>query len=880
MQRPLKILLAEDSAADAELIAQQLRRDGFVPEMHRVETEADYIASLSPDLDVILSDYAMPSFSGLRACELLHERGLDIPFILISGTIGEDLAVEAIQRGAEDYLLKDRLTRLGPAIEHALRQSRLRRERRQAQDELKLFRNLVDQSNDTFEVIDPETGRFLDVNAKGPAELGFTRAEYLSLRVSDIDPTMAGPAWAQFLKQIHAQGFLSGEGFHQRKDGTTFPIEFSARCVQFEREYIVTVVRDITERKLAQKQIHESERRFREMLENLELIAITLDLEGTVTFCNDFLVRLTGWTSQEILGSNWFSKFVPDFPEVHQIFFASIPTGQIPAHFENPILTRDGKTRDIVWNNTVLRDSAGAIIGTASIGEDVTERNRAEERVREQASMLDHAKDAIIVRDISTQKITFWNQGAERLYGWSAEEAKGSDIGSLVWIDPGKVDIVSEELLQSGEFHGEHQHITKAGKKLTVTSHATLLRDSLGNAKSALVIYIDVTEQKALETRFLRAQRMESLGTLAGGMAHDLNNILAPIRMSVSMLRDGLDADRSEEIISIIETSAERGADIVKQVLTFGRGVEGEHRPLQVGALISDLLKFIRETFPKNITLERSVSADLWPIWGDATQIHQVLLNLCVNARDAMPEGGKLQVGADNLDLDPSYASMLPEAVPGSYVVIAVSDTGTGMPPEVLERIFDPFFTTKAAGVGTGLGLSTAMGIVKSHGGFIHVNTEPRAGTTFQVYLSATPDQTAPLPKTSTPKPCKGNGELVLVVDDEANVREAARIVLENAGFQALLACDGTEGLALFAMNSGTIAAVLTDLMMPFMDGAALIRALHTLKPGVPIIASTGLGHQAQVAQLKILGVQSILHKPYGADSLLGALQEAMHPKL
>jgi PAS domain S-box-containing protein len=751
--RPIRVLLAEDNASDAELILHELRRAGFEPEWHRVDTEAAYLEHLHAGLDIVLSDYQMPEFGAPRALELLQQRGLDVPFIIVSGVISEETAVTAMKQGAADYLLKDRLTRLGSAVSQAMEQGELRKQRKQVGEALRLFRTLVDQSDDTFEVIDPKTARFLDVNAKGPAELGYTREEYLSLRVLDIDLTITESAWPQLVAKLRAAGSLSSEGRHRRKDGTSFPIEFSAKWVRLDRDYVIAAVRDISARK------------------------------------------------------------------------------------------------------------------------------QSEERIREQAAMLDQAHDAIIVRDIHTRRITFWNRGAERLYGWTAAEAEGRNVGELILTDPRLLDTVTETLLKDGEWRGETRQVTKAGKELTVGGHVTLVRDSQGAPKSALAINFDVTEQKNLEARFLRAQRLESIGTLASGVAHDLNNILAPIMMSVPLLRRDLNPRQREEIITTIEMSAERGAEIVKQVLTFGRGVEGERRPLQATALIQELTKIMRQTFPKDITVESSLDPQLWQVIGDATQIHQVLLNLCVNARDAMPDGGKLRVTAANLELDPSYCSMLPEATPGPHVLLKVSDSGTGIPQEVVERIFDPFFTTKGVGNGTGLGLSTALGIVKSHGGFMHVNTEPGKGTTFNVYLPAAPDhETAPTTTLRAHIP-KGHGELVLVVDDEPSIGAAARTVLETHSYRVLLAADGTEALAVFAQNSGRIAAVLTDLMMPFMDGVALTRALRQMKPGLPIVASTGLGEKAQLDELKALGVASVLHKPYGADTLLRCIHQALHPE-
>ncbi len=318
---------------------------------------------------------------------------------------------------------------------------------------------------------------------------------------------------------------------------------------------VAGVARDVTARKQVDEALRESERRFREMLENVELIAMTLDRQGIVTFCNDHLLKLTGWSREEVIGATWCANFLPENCEAEQLFFAHIEAGTIPVHHQNAIQTRSGELREIVWNNMMLRDEAGQIVGTASIGEDVTERRLAEERVREQAAMLDHAHEAIIVREIESGRITFWNRGAERVYGWTAEEAIGREIGELICVEPEIQKEITQQLLKTGEWHGERKHLSKAGKILTISSHATLVCDAKGRPKSALVINIDVTEQKSLQEQFLRAQRLEGIGTLASGVAHDLNNVLSPILMSVPLLEDALAGTRSASLVSIIEQS-------------------------------------------------------------------------------------------------------------------------------------------------------------------------------------------------------------------------------------------------------------------------------------------------------------------------------------
>ena len=633
-KKPLRVLLAEDNPSDAELILRELGRAGFKPNWHRVDTEESYASKLDPSLDIILSDYAMPQFSGLRALEILRQRQFDIPFIIVSGTIGEDVAVKAMQQGAADYLIKDRLARLGQAVEHALEQKRLEAERR-----------------------------------------------------------------------------------------------------------------------------------------------------GT------------------------------------------------------------------------------------------------EKRLREQAEIIDRAQDAVIVRDFSDDQITFWNRGAEQMYGWSAAEAVGQNLGELIFAESTDRKALVQRLTSAGEYHGEIKHRTKGGREIIVDSRVTLIRNDDGTPRAVLGVNTDITEQKKLETQLLRSQRLESIGTLASGVAHDLNNVLTPILMCAEVLRRQISGPGSEATIKLIEQSARRGAGIVKQVLTFARGVEGERVLIKPNHLIDEMTDIAKKTFSKSIEISSRYPEDLWMIRGDPTQLHQVLLNLSVNARDAMPKGGTLVISGENVKMDENYAATMPGAAPGAYVAIGVTDTGSGMARTTVEKIFDPFFTTKDLGKGTGLGLSTTLGIVKSHGGFISVDSEVDKGTTFKVFLPATMADEAIAPSEMPAELLQGDGELILVVDDEQSILSVTAMILESKGYRVITAHDGPEAVAIFAREMNALSAVLTDMSLPFMDGIALIRSLTKIKPSTSFIASSGQGEHVYREQLEKLGVTNLLSKPYDTQKLLEAIRNALGPK-
>ncbi len=506
------------------------------------------------------------------------------------------------------------------------------------------------------------------------------------------------------------------------------------------------------------------------------------------------------------------------------------------------------------------------------------EHKRAEEKLSEQAALIDQAQDAISVRDLDNT-ILFWNKGAEELYKWKQEEVLGKNAHNILCkkeYAEQHLKAFRETILQ-GEWKGELQQVSKDGKEIVVESHGTLLKDEAGSPRSMLIITRDITERKSLEKQFLRAQRMESIGTLAGGIAHDLNNVLAPIMMAIEILKKKHKEVESQRMLTTLETSAKRGSDIVKQILAFGRGVEGERIMLQPKHIVSEIVKIIGETFPKSIATKSQFSKNLHTVLGDPTQLHQVLLNICVNARDAMPSGGTLTLATENVLLDEYYSRANIGAKQGEYVMVSVTDTGTGIRPEVLEKIFDPFFTTKEIGKGTGLGLSTALAIVKSHGGFIHVYSEPGKGSSFKIYIPAhTKDQVEAKEEERHELPA-GNGELILVVDDEASVREIAKVTLESNGYRVLTANDGVEAISIYAQDEGDIKVVLTDIMMPAMDGAATIRALQMMKAPVKIIAMSGLSARENEVMSSVRGAQAFLLKPYTAEKLLVTLEQVLH---
>ncbi len=633
---PLRILHLEDNVHDAELVQAALEAGGLRCIIERVETEYAFRKALDADFQLIISDYSLPSFNGKKALAIAREHRPDIPFIFVSGTIGEESAIESLLAGATDYVLKHKFGRLIPAVRRAIHEAEERRARREAERQLETtveqLRNLFENLDEVFFSIDSRSGTLLQIS---PA----------CERVYGLPP----------------QAFFENPHFWKQ--------------------------------------------------------AVNSD----------------------------------DLPALRSAQ-SSIEAGRA-ASFENRIQRADGALRWVQVKLKPVQDPAGNII---------------------------------------------------RIDG----------------------------------------------------------------------IISDVTERKDLEAQFLRAQRMENLGSLAGGIAHDLNNVLAPIVMAVSLLREEHQDAKTRGTLTLVDQCARRGANLVKQILMFARGVQGRRSEINAGRLIGEFENMLRRTLPKSIDIAVRVPPDLWSVSADKTQFEQVLMNLCVNARDAMAGGGRLTIAARNEPFTPREQSG-DAAAPG-HVAIEITDTGSGISSENLEKIFDPFFTTKEAGTGTGLGLSTVHAIVRNHGGAVSVESALNQGTTFTVRL---PALGAGAPKELDIKSSSfpsGQGELILVVDDEAAIRDLARTILENCGYRVLVAADGFEGVTVFAENRDGVNLVLTDLDMPRMSGAEMIRRIQEIKGNVRVISASGLMEGVGFGHVVAGPVRAVLAKPFSPVQLLQNVRDAL----
>lgn len=761
-KRTFRILHLEDSESDRMFVRETLKSDQLSVEIEAVKTREEFQEALMRgSYDLIISDYTLPSFDGLRAVALARKLCPDVPFIFFSGTIGEEVAIESLKNGAVDYVLKQRPSRLVPAIRRAVRNSEERVRLKQAENALR-------QSEERFGIV---------------------------LRASN---------------------------------DVVWEWDIRSNTIWFSPNFET-------------------------------VFGHSLDSIGT---------RI----------ENWHALIHPDDrPRVLEGVTKCVTVGGKAWWSEHRVRRADGSYAHIFDRTSLVFDSNAQPVRLIGVSIDVTERKEAEMKIREQAALLDKASDAIVLCDMEL-RIAFWNQGAERIYGWNASEAVGKILSELLLRgqQPPQIPEIIRSVEQNGEWVGELQEFARDGREVVVQTRITLIRDEQSNPKSLLIINTDITERRLLEEQFLRAQRLESLGVLVSGIAHDLNNALSPVLMGINILSEQLKSDEAGPILQMMEASARRGADMVKQVLTFARGGDMGRTTLQMEQLAKEMCKIVTDVFPKNIECRLDTERGLWPVSAIPTQMHQVLMNLCVNARDAMPNGGTLTVTVRNVTLDAAEAALYPEGKPGKYLCTSVADTGTGMTPEQLGKLFQPFFTTKAPGKGTGLGLSTSRNIIRNHQGFMTVQSEMGRGTEFQFFLPASvvenvqaaPTERLPLPG--------GQGESILVVDDEEAALAIMRTTLENYGFKVFTATSGPEALAMIDRELGPVHLIITDLIMPFMDGRQTVTALRKLLPEVPIIAISGLDQEKSDDLGSDIPAAAFIQKPFTADRLLTTVDQVL----
>jgi PAS domain S-box-containing protein len=869
--RRLRVLLVEDRPQDAELTLAELRRSGFEVVHRRVETEADYLASLKEQFDVILADYCLPQFDAARALQLLHEQGLDIPFIIVSGTIGEDVAVNAMRQGATDYLLKDRLARLGQVIKRGLEQKRLRLEKRRAEDKYRLI------FEHAAEGIAQSTkgGRFLSVNLALARMLGYDTPAELIKSVTDIgrqlyvDPKQR----AEFMRRINASGVERGfETEVYRKDGSRIWMRMNARAARDDAGkllYYDAFIEDITARKQAEAALRESEELFRKLSESSPLGIALMDNDGACTYSNPRCRSIFGVTPKGTMGDGWARWLHPDdrSPILEEWRVTARGGSEFSREFR--LRLRDGTVRWVRLWRSPMRGDQGELRGHVATAEDITEFKQIQQALqrseRHFRSLIENAEDLITIV-ASDGTIRYQSPSSERVLGYRPDQlVNRSAFETIHPEDAPKVVAALARALQfpdwptSVEFRFRHAN----GSWRVLESIGKRLDD--GGEESVVVNSRDVTERKQLEEQFRQAQKLEAIGQLAGGVAHDFNNILTIIE-GHAVLAQSYEDVRPEVLDSAqqICLAAERAAHLTRQLLTFSRKQAILPQSLNLNELVASTSGMLQRTLGEHIALEVRYSPTAARVYADAGMMDQILLNLAVNSRDAMPKGGQLRIGTDVVAIDSDYVQHNPEATAGQFVRLTVTDTGCGIPSENLPRIFEPFFTTKEVGKGTGLGLATVYGVVKQHHGWIKVVSEVGKGTTFDIFLPHIIEEKERTREKPGEKKIRGGTETILVVEDEPAVRVLVVSFLERNGYRVLEAVSGQDARNLWQAHRRDIKLLLTDVVMPDgLTGRELAEELQAERPDLKVIFTSGYSAEVVGSDFAMKEGVNFLQKPY-----------------
>jgi two-component system, cell cycle sensor histidine kinase and response regulator CckA len=769
-------------------------------------------------------------------------------------------------------------------------------DRKRAEEELLKLRNAVDASSEVIFMTDRD-GVFTFVNPAFTELYGYTGDEIIGLstpRILKGGGVNAGD-YEKFWRRILNKERTRLEMVNCTRSGNRVIIENAVNPVLNDRGGIagfLSIQKDITDRKVMEDQLQRSKEYAENIIQAANVIFLHLDPEGNVLRLNPAAEEITGFTRAEVVGKNWFEKLVPKdrFPHVWKEFQRIKQPGGLPEIFENPILTRNLEERQILWKNTVLHEGE-SVVGAISFGVDITDRKRAEQALEESADrfrqLTESIREVFWLRDTERNVMLYVSPAYEVIWGRKVESLLASPLEWSEAIHPEDRSRVMEAARTqqiAGTYDQEFRIMRPSGEIRWVRARAFPVHGGGAAVNRVVGVAEDITERKLaeevrenLETRLEQSQRLESIGTLASGVAHDFNNILAIILGHATLLEKiRTDPDRFSRSLETLQKACQRGASLVKQLLTVARKTESVLEPLLIGGTIAEVVKLLHETFPKNIVIASDVGQDLPAVLADATQIHQVLLNLCVNARDAMAQGGTLTIGArtaDGLELAASH----PDAPPGDYVMISLTDTGPGMDDDTKRRMFEPFFTTKGPGKGTGLGLAIAYGIVRNHHGWIDVDSAPGVGTTFTIYLPA-PERIAGAAVTSDSgaDDVPGGDETVLLIEDEEMLSGLVESVLVEKGYSVLLASDGEEGVAAFRSHREHIDIVVTDVGLPKIGGEEVFRQIREIDPSACVVLMSGFIEPENKSALHAAGAAGFIQKPYLPVELLKTIREVL----
>ena len=891
MGKPLKVLMVEDSADDAKLIVREVSKGGYDPDVTQVQTaEAMRKALEKGKWDIVLSDYRMPGFSGLQALEILKKSGSDIPFILISGTVGEDVAVEAMKAGACDYVMKGHLNRLDVAIERELHEARIRHEGEQAREALRQsearYRILFEQTADIIlqlEIMPSGIPVIREANSAAFRLLGYKRDELIGQPVSFINEAIPG---ASKVVGERRQNVLSGPGTvfearHRCKDGTVRDFECLGTEMQIgSKTFAISVERDITERKRAEEALWVKNW----AIESTISAIATSDMEGNLNYVNPAFLKLWGYNSPaEVLG-----KPSVEFWQMSEKAAAILEAVRTKGGWIGELVAqgKDGCFFDVQVSSSMVVNHTGQPVCIYASFADITGHKRAEVALQESEAryraIFNASAEGILIADLETKIFNYANPSICRMLGYTENELTTMSVA----------DIHPKDALQGviAEFEAQAR-----GEKILAEGLPCLRKDGTVfyvdvNAVKIIIdgkacnagFFRDITERRQseakrekLEEQLRQSQKLEAIGQLSSGVAHDFNNLLGVIMGYAELLKlnRGTASDLEHHVRSIISACV-KAAGLTKQLLSFARKAPIEFKKIDLSIVIKNVVEIIGRTIDRRVEIILDVQEQSAIISGDWSLLENAFLNVAINARDAMPEGGRLSVTLKTVDLS---RAALPdehgEVMEGPYVRISIADTGTGMSKEIKDRIFEPFFTTKEVGKGTGLGLPSVYGCVKQHLGYITVESQDGRGTEFTIYLPVIKPTAAieSVKEEATFHP--GTGEL-LIVDDETAYHETMTEIFRGLGYTVHCCADGAGAVAFYREHKSAINVVILDINMPRMNGLQCLRFLKEINPGVKVIVTSGYGDSSDVEAMKKEGVYAFVQKPYRAAELAKKIAE------
>jgi two-component system cell cycle sensor histidine kinase/response regulator CckA len=888
--KSLRALIVEDQVADAELLLYNLRKAGFDVSADVVSDPEEMRQTLSThDHDIVFSDFNLAGWNALEGLEIFKASCKNIPFIVVSGTIGDVQAVECIRNGATDYVLKDNMMpRLGIAIERSLSNFAVLHDKKRTESALQAskeallsaenrFEKIFQLSPDATAITALETARFFDVNEAYVKLSGYARTELIGRTAIEIGLWSSNEVRNAVIKRLKRDGRIRHEEFEFRvKDGRLRSGLYSAELVHFGGEsYVLAVIRDITERRAIEERLRLSSK-ILNAIGNLVLVA---NDKGEIIYASPSVKQILGYTPAEVLGDNWWRLTCSEVEAKQlkekeiRVARGDVEVGELPA--DRLVPHKDGSLRCLLWQHS---KSDSLVI---TVGQDITELKQIELALRVSQDryrlLFDSNPQPMWVYDLETLRYRDVNEAAIEQYGYSRTEFLRMSIRDIR--PPEEIPrLLSEvERVKKSDSHDTRdvwKHRTKTGTLIDVEIAAHKI--ILDGRNSVLILAKDVTEQHRLQIQLQQSQKMEAVGQLAGGISHDFNNLLGIIMGQAELLIDKLEDPASRRRAESIVKAADRGASLTSQLLAFSRKQTLNPTPIALNELVRESARLLGRTLGEDIKLETVLEEGLWATKIDPGQIQDVILNLAINARDAMPKGGKLTIKTFNVPSEDVNLKGV-EGAPGDYVCLAVADNGQGMTEEVRARVFEPFFTTKAEGKGTGLGLAMVYGIVKQSGGQIWVYSEIGKGTAFKLYFPRTMSAV----KSAEPRltATSGGTETVLIVEDQDGFREVMADVLKENGYTVIEAINGKDALSKIEQHKGTVDMVVSDVIMPEMSGADLATELKGILPGVKMLFVSGYTGDAMYRQGGFTETAEFLQKPFTPSALARRVRSVLDKK-